>query len=74
MKDAIENKSDLIPSPSLLAERLNNNCKLPPLRTFLKNGKYYILDEYYFSEIKKYWAWKICNRKKIEVYVFNDLS
>tara|TARA_R100000278_G_scaffold123274_1_gene112580 strand:- start:3102 stop:4199 length:1098 start_codon:yes stop_codon:yes gene_type:complete len=73
-KQAIDNKDDLIPSPQLLAERLKNNFELPPLRTVFKNGKYKILDDYYFSEIKKYWAWKICNRKKIEAFVFNDIS
>lgn len=74
LDEAIKNKIDLIPSPYLLSKRLGNNFELSPLRTFFRNGKYEILDDYYYSEIKKYWAWKICNRKEIEVYIFNDLS
>tara|TARA_R110002012_G_scaffold315603_1_gene529586 strand:- start:23133 stop:24230 length:1098 start_codon:yes stop_codon:yes gene_type:complete len=73
-EEAIDNKIDLIPSPALLSKRVGNNFSLPPLRTFFRNGKYEIIDDYYFSEIKKYWAWKICNKKEIEAYVFNEVS
>jgi aryl-alcohol dehydrogenase-like predicted oxidoreductase len=73
VSDAIENKKDLIPSPLLLSERIRSNYKLPPLRVTKVNDKYRILDDFYSAEIKKYWASKICNEDKIEVYIFNDL-
>ena len=69
-EDAIENKLDLIPSPKLLSERVKKGFELPPLRTKYKDGKYHILKDFYFSEIKKFWAWKLTNRKNIKVYVF----
>jgi aryl-alcohol dehydrogenase-like predicted oxidoreductase len=73
-QEAVDNKLDLIPSPALLSDRLKNKFELSPLRTIYKDGKYEILNDYYFSEIKKYWAWKFCNREKIEVYVFDEIS
>jgi len=73
LNDAIGNKNDLIPSPALLAGRIKNKYSLPPLRVVKRGSKYEILDDYYFSEIKKYWASKICNETEIEAYVFSDL-
>jgi|TARA_R100000455_G_C6273599_1_gene131410 aryl-alcohol dehydrogenase-like predicted oxidoreductase len=69
-EDAIQNKLDLIPSPELLSTRVEKGFDLPPLRTRYRNGKYQILKDFYFSEIKKYWAWKLTNKKTIKVYVF----
>jgi len=74
ISDAIRNKIDLIPSPLLLSQRIRNKQKLPPLRTYFKDGYYHIINDYYYSEIKKYWAWKICNIQEIEAYIFNDIS
>ena len=73
LNDAIVNKSDLIPSPLLLAGRIRNKYHLSPLRVVKRGAQYEILDDYYFSEIKKYWASKICNKTEIEAYVFSDL-
>ena len=73
--EAILNLDKLIPSPLLLSQRLNKGLKFSPLRLIKSGNKYRIPDDFYMSEIKKLWAWKISqhNHKKIEAYVFNDL-
>lgn len=73
--DAILNRDQLIPSPLLLSQRLDKDFKFSPLRLVKNGDTYRILDDFYMSEIKKFWAWKMSRHhsKKIEAYVFNDL-
>lgn len=75
VRDAMLNLDKLIPSPLLLSQRLNKGLKFSPMRLVKSGDKYRIPDDFYMSEIKKLWAWKISQHKhkKIEAYIFNDL-
>jgi aryl-alcohol dehydrogenase-like predicted oxidoreductase len=77
--EAIENKLDLIPSPSILAENALLRKEFKPVRlvpTKDRMGKYdYDLDSYdLMGEAKKYWAWIIAygNDVPIPAYCIDD--
>ncbi len=64
LQEAIENKFDLIPSPSNLATMIKDGSYFKPIRlkkiSEVKNNFEYILDDYdYLDQLKKYWAWQI---------------
>jgi len=75
VEEAITNSIDLIPSPLLLANRLNKGYDFSPLRLVETNMGYQILDGFGMSEMKKIWAWKISRplEQMMEAYVFNDI-
>jgi len=68
-EEAIENRFDWIPSPTLLAERIRRGAQPSPLRLVKPdNEDGYYLDRYDFAgEMKKYWAWRLVFNKNTRV-------